>query len=479
MKKHSSLSRGLITATAILPLASAALAAETPATVSTEWQKPAWLTDLSAGVKESYDDNVLLVADKNPGLNPQSSWITTISPKVGFNFAPLLGTQKTLQTLSLVYAPDFNLYHDAASESYNAHKLASAIKGKTGDFAFALDNTFLFNDGSTLAPTYALNQSSAALDQADKNRSCYATAAPRERRKQIQDRDTIVFQYDVGKFFIRPTASLLYYDLMTDWRNASKIAGSPVPVKGYQNYVDRADVNGGLDLGYKVTEGLAVTVGYRYGHQYQQALPHDTDTLVVNGQQAQSSADYQRVLLGLEGKPLKWLTVKLAGGPEFRNYNSAAPVNNDHPVNYYGEASVSAAITTSQSVSFTYKHWQWVSSTGKLPYADNTYALAYHLNATKQLGLDLGAKYLFSDYTCGSTSLTGGTATAAGQSQRNDAMYSLSAGVSYAFTPHFGASLGYAYDLGRNQQANLPVSGYADYRNFDHQLVSLGVQYKF
>jgi opacity protein-like surface antigen len=441
--------------------------------------KPAWLTDLSAGVKESYDDNVLLVADRSPGLNAQSSWITTVSPKVGFNFAPLLGTQTTLQTLSLVYAPDFNIYHDASSENYNAHKLANAIKGKTGDFSFSLDNAFLFNDGSRTAPTYALSQDATpaplkTLYQADKNRSCYATAGPRERRKQIQDRSTIVFQYDVGKFFIRPTASLLYYDLMTDWHN-----GSVKPYKGYQNYVDRADVNGGLDLGYKVTENLAVTVGYRYGHQYQQALPYADDTLKVNGRQAQSSADYQRLLLGLEGKPVKWLTVKLAGGPEFRDYNSAAPVNNDHPVNYYGEGVLTATITTNQNVSFTYKHWQWVSSTGKLPYADNTFALAYHLNATKQLGLDLGAKYLFADYTCGSTSLTGGTATTAGQSQRNDAMYSLSAGVSYAFTRHFSSSLGYAYDLGRNQQANLPVSGYAGYRNFDHQLVSLGVQYKF
>jgi hypothetical protein len=454
-------------------------AAPAASVFTSDWQKPAWLTDLSVGVKESYDDNVLLVADKDPGMSAQSSWITAVSPKVGFNFAPLLGTQKTLQTLSLVYSPDFNIYHAAASESYNAHKLANTIKGKTGDFSFSLDNAFLFNDGNSIAPTYALNQNTApapltGLYQADKNRSAYATAAARERRKQIQDRATVVFQYDVGKFFIRPTASLLYYNLMTDWHN-----GSAKPYKGYQNYVDRADVNGGLDLGYKVTKDLAFTVGYRYGHQYQQALPHSDDTLKVNGQQAQSSADYQRVLLGLEGKPVKWLTVKLVGGPEFRAYNSAAPVNNDHPVNYYGEASVSAAITTNQSLSLTYKHWQWVSSTGKLPYADNTYALAYHWNATKQLGLDLGAKYLFSDYTCGSAKLTGGTATAAGQSQRNDAMYSLSAGVSYAFTPHCSASLGYAYDFGRNQQGNLPVSAYADYRNFDHQLVSVGVGYKF
>ena len=457
MKQSSGLSSSLITASVILPLASVALAAESPATaVSAGWQKPAWLTDLSVGAKESYDDNVLLVADKNPGMSAQSSWVTTVSPKVGFNFAPLLGTQKTLQTLSLVYAPDFAIYHDASLESYNAHKIANAIKGKTGDFSFSLDNAFLFNDGDSQGPTYALDQSSVALDQADKNRSAYATAAARERREQIQDRATVTLQYDVDKFFVRPTASLLFYDLMTDWHNTSK-----APYKGYQNYADRADVNGGADLGYKVTKDLAVTVGYRYGHQYQQAYTANVDSATY-----QSSSDYQRILVGVEGKPLKWLTVKLAGGPDFRDYNSVAPVNDKHGVTYYGEGVLTATLTPSQTLSFTFKQWRWVSSTGKIPYFDSTYALAYHWNATKQLGLDLGAKFLDSDYTCGNVS----------SSQRNDAVYVLSAGASYAFTPHFSASLGYTCNLGRNLQDN---ATYAAYREFDQNVVSLSAQYKF
>jgi hypothetical protein len=65
------------------------------------------VTDLALGARESYDDNVLLVSGN--GMAPKSSWVTTVSPKVGFNFAPLVGDQKTLQTLSLSYAPDFNI----------------------------------------------------------------------------------------------------------------------------------------------------------------------------------------------------------------------------------------------------------------------------------------------------------------------------------------------------------------------------------
>ena len=103
--------------------------AESPAAASAaaEWQKPAWLTDLSLGVKESYDDNLLLVSGN--GLSPQSSWVTTVSSKIGFNFAPLLGNQKTLQTLSLVYAPDFNIYENAPSQNYDAHKIGGMING--------------------------------------------------------------------------------------------------------------------------------------------------------------------------------------------------------------------------------------------------------------------------------------------------------------------------------------------------------------
>jgi hypothetical protein len=467
-KKSRALSRALIAAFAVFPLASATRAAEKPAAAaSTDWQKPAWLTDLALAVKENYDNNLLLVADKSPGMSPQSSWITTLSPKVGFDLAPLLGDRKTLQTLSLVYSPDFAIYHDASSESYNAHKIANVLKVKIDNFSFSLNNAFLFNDGDRVAPIYAMGQG-AAIEQADSKRNAYATAVPRERRKQIQDRFTFVSQYDVDKLFLRPTASLLYYDLMTDWHSTGA-----APYKGYQNYIDRSDINGGVDLGIKASKDLTFIAGCRYGHQYQQDIPHAIDSATVNGRIEQSSADYRRFLLGLEGKPCKWLAVKLAGGPENRNYNAAAPVDNYHPVDYYGEGSLIATLDPSQNLSFTYKHWQWVSSTGKIPYADTSYVLAYHWNATKQLGFDLSGKYAESDYTCGSAVKTGNS------SLRDDTMTTLSVGASYAFTSHVSASVGYTSDVGRNRLNNLPTNQYPDYRMFDREQVSLSFQYKF
>ena len=428
---------------------------------SAAWQKPAWLTDLGLGAKESYDDNLLVVSGN--GLPKKSSWITTISPKVGFNFAPLLGDPKTLQTLSFTYAPDFNLFHDDPSQDYNAHKIGDTIKGQIGDFSFLLDNAFLYNDGNHRAPIYALNQGAAASGQFDQFRSNFGQAVARERLAQTQDRSSIVLRYDWDKFFVRPTASLLDYNLLTDWHNTSA-----APWKGYQNYVDRYDVNGGVDLGYKLTSKLAATLDYRYGETYQQQFPS-----TITSDYHYSSSDYQRVLLGLEGKPWNWLDVKLAGGPDFRNFNADAPVVDHNPVKYYGEAVLTATLTPSQTLTFNYKQWQWVSSTGRVPELDSSYILNYHWNATKQLGLDLGGKVLEAKYE--GNDYLGATQP----SRRDDLEYEVSAGVSYAFNSHFSANLAYTYDLGDNGQANLPASLGPNYREFEHQVVSLGLQFKF
>jgi opacity protein-like surface antigen len=433
------------------------------APASAEFTKPAWLTDLSLGTKESYDDNLLGVSGH--GMDKKSSWITTISPKAGINFAPLLGDQKTLQTLSLVYSPDFNFFHDDPSQNYNAHKFGDTVKGQVDDFSFLVDNAFLYNDGNRQAPIYALNQlGGAAANQYDQFRSSFAQAMARERLNQTQDRSSIVLRYDWDKFFVRPTASLLDYNLMTDWHNTGA-----APWKGYQNYVDRYDVNGGVDFGYKLTPKLAATLGYRYGETYQQQFPS-----AITSDRHYSTSDYSRVLLGLEGKPLSWLDVKMAGGPDFRNFNADAPVADRNPVKYYGEAVLTATITPSQTVAFSYKQWQWVSSTGKIPEFDSSYTLNYHWNATKQLGFDLGGKVLESDYTEGNDYL-GSTQP----SRRDDSEYEVSAGATYAFNSHLSANLAYTYDRGDNNLPNLPTKLAPSYRDFENQVVSVGLQLKF
>lgn len=426
-------------------------AANAPATL----QKPTWLAELSLGVKESYDNNIFL-SGVDPKYLPASytvppggvaalenrySWVTTVSPKIGINFVPLLGSQTVLQTLSFAYAPDFVIYHDALTENYDAHRFVTLAKGRAGDFSFNLDEKLAYIDGSKVAPTYP-----GALLNA------YSTVAPRERREQVQDRTTITFQYDWDNWFIRPTASLLDYDMMTELHN----------ITGYQNYADRYDINGGPDFGYKINRQLAVILGYRYGYQHQQQFSFSPYS---------SSSDYQRVLLGIEGKPWSWLEVKLQGGPDFRDYQGDSaghitPVNNLHMVTYYGEASLTATITPKDAVTFKYKQWQWVSSTGKVPYFDSTYDLSYHRKLTDQFGWDLGGKILSSDYRSGNLTAC----------HRDDWNYSVSTGLSYAFNNHCNINLTYAFDLGQNELNGITNP---ETRSFNHQLISLGGLVKF
>jgi hypothetical protein len=433
--------------------------------------KPAWLPQLSLGVSETYDNNIYGVSGN--GMPPEEAWITRVSPGIGFDFAPLLASQSPFQKLSLNYTPDFVFFalpHDKApynepSPDYDAHKFGAAIKGAAGDFSFSLDNAFLYNDGSRIAPTYALNQLSSkdpASNQDDKYRSQFANTPARERDNQFQDREATVLQYDVDRFFIRATSAVLYYGMNTVFHT------NAAPYKGYQNYPSRGDENGGVDLGYKALTNVALTLGYRYGSQYQQQFPAS-----IASDRHFSSSTYQQVLFGAEGKPFHWLQVKLAGGPDFRDYNPNTPVYDLHPTRYYGEASVAATITTNQSLTFKYKQWNWVAATGYVPEFDSSYILNYHWRATKQLGFDLLAQIQEADYTSGND--TAGTEP----SVRADREYTLSPGVTYAFTPQLSASLSYAFNSGNNELYTIPATSHPAYKNFIDQQVSLGLIYKF
>jgi hypothetical protein len=424
------------------PAAKAAAPAAAPKVI--QLTKPAWLTDLSIGVKEGYDDNVFAVSGK--GAPPRDSWITMVSPKIGFNFVPLLGGQKVLQVLSFGYAPDFASYNNEPTENYTAQRIATTIKGKADAFSFNLDNGFNYIDGSKTAPTYLAP---------DDTRSAFATGFPRERRAQFQDRAKLALQYDWSKWFVRPNASLLYYDLLTYLRSTP----------GYQNYADRYDVNGGVDVGYKLNPKLALTLGYRYGHQYQQQYPTNIDKLKLS-----SSSDYQRALVGLEGKPWPWLTVALQGGPDFRVYdpNSAThltPLLNRFLTTYYAEASLTAEVSPKDSFIFKYRQWQWVASTGKLPYFDSLYDLSYRRKLCKSLVLDLGGRIQESDYNCGNQTT----------SLRDDLQYSLLAGLTWSATANVIVNCSYGVDFGRNAENNIINTAY---REYNHQLGFVGVAFK-
>ncbi len=437
-------------------------ASEEAAPGITGWSKPAWLSDLSLGVKESYDDNVLRVSGN--GLPTQSSWVDVVSLKLGFNLAPLVAAEPgTIQAFTLVYQPDRVTFDQASSENFTAHRVNSILKGKSGDLSFNVNEAFLYNDGNKLAPTYALNQlSNSDANQNDKFRNSLAHAPARERRNQYQDRYTASLQFDAKYLFVRAVSALNYINMNTYLFNSSL-----APYKGYQDYVDRYDVNVGADLGLKVAPNWALTLGYRDGYQFQQQY-----SAAINSDQHESSNHYQRLLFGLEGK-LDWLTVKLTAGPDFRDFNPNTPISDLHTTRFYGEAAVAANFPAGQSLTFSYRDYVFVSSTGLVPYEEYSYSLLYHWNATRRLGVDLGGKLFEHNYTLGND--VAGSAP----SLRLDFDDEVLAGVTYAVTPHLSASATFAFDDGRNGLDGLAAKYAPSYRNFEEGVYSLELQYRF
>jgi hypothetical protein len=424
--------------------------------------KPAWLTDLSLGDREYYDDNVLLVSGL--GMPIESSWVNDATFKLGIDFAPLLADGNALQTFTLVYAPERVAYAQDSAENYTAHRLNDSIKGSAGYFSYSLDNAFLDNDGSKLAATYALNQvSGAAANQNDKYRNNFTHAVPRERRNQDQDRSAAQVRRDIGRFFFRAISNLTDYNLNTTLFNTSF-----APYKGYQDYIDRWDINGGADLGYQLSPKLDFFVGDRDGYQHQ-----DQFSPGMNSDRHFASNHYQRVLFGLEGQLADWLNVKAAFGPDARDYNPATPIDHDRTTRLYGEAQATAILSKTQTLSFNFKQWLFVSSTGLVPYGDISYALTYHWSVTKQLGLDLGAKYLEASYTLGNDY------TGSAPSLRDDIDWQGSAGLSYAILPHLTANVTYTYDKGLNGLETLAATYAPAYRDFEHEMWGFGLLYKF
>jgi len=409
-----------------------AYAADTPSSsgssASPLVSKPNWLTDLSLTVRESYDDNILGVSGKNM---PRSfSWVTTLTPKIGIDLAPLFTDKNVLQALSFAYEPGFSMFTDASAENNNAHRIVGKLKAKSDNFSFNIDNTFTYIDGSSIAPIYS---------GPDSGRSSYAHALPRERRNQYQDRAKLDFQMDFDPFFIRPAGFFQYWDMLTVQRNVS----------GYQNWVDRYEANGGLDVGRKISSQIALLLGYRYGRQYQD--------FVINSKYS-STNDYHRTFIGLEGKFFGWLTLSVYGGPDFRSYDDTAPVNDHSQVNFYGETALTAQLSKQDAVTFRYKGNRWMSSTGQVPTFDTNLDLGYRHKFDMPLIWNLGCQIKNADYTVGNLT------TGSGTSLRNDWLYAFSTGLSYEFNSHIGVNVNVLANLGRNEQSG--VSNFA-YREFD------------
>ena len=149
--------------------------------------KPAWLSDCSVGIKESYDNNVFLSGVQFTAALQCARWQRRgvegflFVDHHGFaqarrQFCAVAGATNRPTALSLAYSPDFVIYHNQGSESYNAHRVLATVKGGDDSATVNADNNFTYIDGSRHGPFYPGNLYSG-----------FGTIFDRARRRQIME----------------------------------------------------------------------------------------------------------------------------------------------------------------------------------------------------------------------------------------------------------------------------------------------------
>jgi hypothetical protein len=300
-----------------------------------------------ASLKETYDSNVFLqdadpaaanyAAAKAAGLRPVqdnvASWVTSVLPKIGLEYRPF-----TAFGFNAAYSPDVSFYHSASSEDYVAHRGVLNLGGKMNQTAWELLNTASYIDGSREGPTFARPGDVIAL----------GGIPVRDRREAFVFKNTFRLTQTLGDWFIRPVAGAYAHDFKTHQR------ATPAAVRSqyvYENYIDRQEVYGGLDAGYRVLEKAHVVLGYRYGQQEQFNGPFGPGGTLID-----SPYDnvYHRVLVGMEGTLTEWLKVSFLIGPDIRQFSGdlerLAPAFDQDELLYYVDASATATLTSADTL---------------------------------------------------------------------------------------------------------------------------------
>jgi len=402
-------------------------------------------------LKETYDSNVYLqdTAPTNtaPGALPakKDSWVTTFTPRVGLNYKPCahFGFEAS-------YAPDMVVYHNAHSEDYFAHRFGLTLSGKAENVIWEQINAFTWIDGNNLGPLFATPQDVPAI----------GGIPLRDRRDAFIYRGGLKLTWTLGKFFIRPVASAYEHDFHTD-----QFLRTQVPTNlFYVNYIDRQDVNGGLDLGYKVAEKTSLVVGYRYGRQDQYRGPSVFDSTRFADSPYDSA--YHRILMGVEGSPAPWLKLAVLGGPEIRDWqHDVMPPGFDrNELIYWIDASVSLLPTKNDTIVLLNRRYEQPAFTSQSVYEDITYSVAWKHTFDSHWAANAGFQLYIGDWQS--------------PVQREDWIYTPSASLSYTHDKHLGGELAYSYDWVENQVPT-SISTYAEGREYTRHLVSLSVKYTF
>lgn len=426
----------------ISPLATAGPAHPSSQPSPDEWGVvvPSWLPASSLSVKEGYDSSIYGVSDNLAGHPPianVSSRFTTLSASLTVDLLAASGSQDSgfLRALTLSYSAEYTEYSASSREDNLRNTFTLDASGKDGPWSFSIDNPLLYVDGSREDQFFNLY-----------NNLGYGIV--RERRNQIQERNNSFLRYDFADWFIRAVDSAAYYNLLIDEHN-------PVGAyKGYANWINRDDINTGLDLGYKLTPDFSLVAGWRLGSQTQ-AHPYYVLT--------DDNNTYNRAVFGFEGKPASWLRAQLLAGPDFRRYSDTTHLGlkgDDHTWLFL-QGQLTATFSPADSLAATEKVWHFVSSAGTTSIQETAETLAYTHRFSTQLSASLGLRELGHRYDAPSV--------------RDDWATTVPVDVTYAVTRDLSISADYSATSGHSHYPTTVTPG----QNFEDNIVSLSVKASF
>jgi hypothetical protein len=310
--------------------------------------------------------------DSNPrgsAGSTQAAWGDTSSLTctlgAGFNLLP------TDRPLKLGYQGEWTGFEGQPQEDFSTHRLTLGLQRTVGGWKFQTEGSSLLIAGGT--------DTLPALSTANAN----AVSLWRDRRRQWQHRFRLQAQTETATRVLRAMGTLLAVDYRTD------------VVPGKVAFADRADALAGLDVGWKGPAASLWFAGLRAGRQTQAVVPLPDCNFDY-------SSNYQRVVLGWEGRLPAGATLAFAAGPDFRHFTGAIdPVafspDRDRSSLWF-EGSLTARPHPQWALAAKAGRFSWLSSTGKSAYLDSSAEVSATWSPGSEWSIRAGAKVHRCDY---------------------------------------------------------------------------------
>jgi Uncharacterized protein conserved in bacteria (DUF2320). len=376
--------------------------------------------DVTLGTSMGFDSNVYLAAFGR--LANRESMVSTVSARFDARFD---------SGVALAYAATATEFWSERDEN-NIRQTLGAFWIRTLDaLAWSTSTEFALVAGDDRGVDYGIGIGSA-----------FSTAAPRERRDQWQNKTDLSLRHDSDLGFVRAIGNLRFWDMRTR------------PVASC-DYVDRYDVQGGLDVGRALgRSGLETYFGYRRGRQFQD---NDFSPSTID----HATNRYDRYLVGVDGSPAKSLKLDAQVGWAKHGYTPDY-AGSAHEEGLFSDATVTWIVTPDDELQLKTGRSRTVATTGR-----NSILSTVHHVSWKHV---FGPKW--------STTLTGRVIEAEyAPFPRDDFHYAAGVSLTWNATQALRGTLSLSQDWGRNHLNNL--SGLAEARReFDRTAVSVDVSWK-